>query len=83
MIFRFTSGIYLQLRGGGGRSKLVSVCKVCGKLGHGPLGNFDFGDPIWWSLGLLYLGSLVVLTIKTTASSQFPKLQIPWTQFLL
>ena len=33
---------YLQ-GGGGGGSKLVSVCKVCGKLGHGPLGNFDFG----------------------------------------
>ena len=78
--------VYLQLRGGRGGSKLVSVCKVCGKLGHGPPRNFDFGhflDPIWWNLGLLYLGSLVLLTIKTTASPQFPKLHIPWTQFLL
>ena len=39
----------LTIKGGWG-SKLVSVCKVCGKLGHDPLGNFDFGhllDPIW------------------------------------
>ena len=76
--------VVLTIKGG----EQVSICvqSVCGKLGHGPPGNFDFGhllDPIWWTLGLLYLGSLVVLTIKTTASSQFPKLHIPWTQFLL
>ena len=83
-------GFFQLVTQGGGEQVSIgvqSVWETRGVWGHAPpMGNFDLGhllDTIWWNLGLLYLGSLVVLTIKTTVSPQFPKLHIPWTQFLL
>ena len=49
-------------RGRGGQV-YVSVCKACGKLGHAPLGNFDFGPFIRRSLvesGIVFTRTFIV-----------------------